>query len=79
MLFPVVCVCVWGGGELTLAGTRHFAIFDAMGGGVLVRLFLLVSELIVLLSGKGQRISVEEYWRLVVRFLFNLCQYLTQL
>ena len=61
---------------LTLAGTRHFAILDgSRGGGDPPG----VSKLsVVELSGKDWQIALDEYSRLVVRFL-TLGQNLTQL
>ena len=52
---------------LTLAGTRHFAIPDGTRGDANP---LGVSKVSVVgLSGKYQRIALDEYSRLVVRFL----------
>ena len=64
--------------SLTLAGTRHFAILDGTRG-VGATPSLCVSKVsIVELSEKKHRIALEEYSRLVVRFL-TLGQNLTQL
>ena len=54
---------------LTLASTRHFAINGTTGGGG-GRHPLCFSKLrVVALSGKDHRIYLDEYSRLVVRFL----------
>ena len=62
---------------LTLAGTRHFAILDGSRGGGCDPPG--VSKLsVVELSRKDWQIALDEYSRLVVRFL-TLGQNLTQL
>ena len=66
--------------NLTLAGTRHFAILDGTTGvNGATPLPLGVSNVsIEELSGKNQWITLDEYSLLVVRFL-TVRQNLTQL
>ena len=65
--------------RLTLACTRHFAILDGTSGrGVGATLHPWRFQSKRELSGKDQRIALDEYSRLMVR-IFTLGQNLTQL
>ena len=63
---------------LTLAGTRHFPILDGSRGGGGCDPPGVSKLSVVELSGKDWQIALDEYSRLVVRFL-TLGQNLTQL
>ena len=53
---------------LTLAGTRHVAILDGTGGGIGATPLGVSKVSVVEPGGKDQRIALDEYSRLAVRF-----------